>query len=76
VFFISGAFGPVQWGTPALAFISQIQPVYYAIAVFQHAFHGFQTTPYSLATSTLILAAFTVVIVLLSATALRARAAQ
>jgi ABC-type transport system involved in multi-copper enzyme maturation permease subunit len=75
VFFISGAFGPVQWGTPALAFIAQIQPVYYAIAVFQHAFHGFQTTPYSLTTSTLVLGAFTVAIVLVSATALRARGA-
>lgn len=76
VFFISGAFGPVQWGTPALAIIAQLQPVYYAIAVFQHGFHGFQTTPFSLTTSALVLAAFTVIIVLVSATALRARAAQ
>jgi len=74
VFFISGAFGPVQWGTPALAVISQLQPVYYAIAVFQHAFHGFQTTPFSLSTNALVLAGFTVVIVLASATALRTRA--
>lgn len=76
VFFISGAFGPVQWGTPAISLISQLQPVYYAIAVFQHAFHGFQTTPFSLTTNTVVLAAFTVIIVLVSAAALRARAAE
>jgi ABC-2 type transport system permease protein len=74
IFFISGAFGPVQWGTPALAVISQVQPVYYAIAVFQHAFHGFQTTPFSLMTNALVLAGFTAVIVVASATALRTRA--
>jgi ABC-type transport system involved in multi-copper enzyme maturation permease subunit len=74
VFFISGAFGPVQWSTPAVAVISQLQPVYYAIAVFQHAFHGFQTTPFSVTTNVFVLAAFTVVIVLVSATALRSRA--
>jgi ABC-type transport system involved in multi-copper enzyme maturation permease subunit len=74
VFFISGAFGPVQWGTPLLAFIAQLEPVYYAIAVFQYAFHGFLTTPYSLATCVVVLLGFTVVIVGISATALRVRA--
>jgi ABC-type transport system involved in multi-copper enzyme maturation permease subunit len=74
VFFISGAFGPVQWGTPLLAVIAQVQPVYYAIAVFQYAFHGFQTTPFSLTTDALVLVGFTVAIVAASAAALRLRA--
>jgi ABC-2 type transport system permease protein len=76
VFFVSGAFGPVQWGTPALAFVAQIQPVYYAIAVFQQAFHGFDTTPFSLTTNVVVLLGFAVVIVLVSATTLRSRATQ
>jgi ABC-type polysaccharide/polyol phosphate export permease len=75
VFFISGAFGPVQWGTPALAFVAQLQPVYYAIGVFQHAFHGFDTTPYGFTASSLVLTAFTAAIVALSSMALRLRAA-
>ncbi|HEX8969469.1 MAG TPA: ABC transporter permease [Chloroflexota bacterium] len=74
VFFISGAFGPVQWGTPALAVIAQAQPVYYAIAVFQHAFHDFDTTPSDLITNMMVLAAFTLAIVAASAAALRSRA--
>ncbi|HLZ30287.1 MAG TPA: ABC transporter permease [Chloroflexota bacterium] len=74
VFFISGAFGPVQWGTPVLATVAQLQPVYYAIAVFQYAFHGFQTTPFSVATNAIVLACFTLVIVSVSAIALRLRA--
>jgi ABC-type transport system involved in multi-copper enzyme maturation permease subunit len=74
VFFISGAFGPVQWGTPLLAAIAQVQPVYYAIAVFQYAFHGFQTTPFSLTTNALVLVGFTVAIVAVSAAVLRLRA--
>jgi ABC-type transport system involved in multi-copper enzyme maturation permease subunit len=75
IFFISGAFGPVQWGTPLLAAIAQLQPVYYAIAVFQYAFHGFQTTPFNVATNALVLVVFTIAIVCLSGLALRARAA-
>jgi ABC-type transport system involved in multi-copper enzyme maturation permease subunit len=75
IFFISGAFGPVQWGTPLLATIAQLQPVYYAIAVFQYAFHSFQTTPFNVATNALVLVVFTIGIVCLSGLALRARAA-
>jgi len=74
VFFISGAFGPVQWGTPLLAAIAQLQPVYYAIAVFQYAFHGFLTTPLSVTINTLVLLGFTVLIVSASAMVLRLRA--
>ena len=45
IFFLSGAFGPAIWGDPSIAFITQFQPVYYGIAIFQHAFHDFTTTP-------------------------------
>jgi ABC-2 type transport system permease protein len=71
VFFISGAFGPVQWTSASLALISRLQPVYYAIAVFQHAFHDFETTSSSLAVNALLLGAFAAVIVPISAYALR-----
>jgi ABC-type transport system involved in multi-copper enzyme maturation permease subunit len=74
VFFISGAFGPVQWGTPLLAGVAQAQPVYYAIAVFQYAFHSFQTTQFSVVTDAVVLLGFTVLIVSASALALRLRA--
>lgn len=74
VFFLSGAFGPVQWGAPAIAFVSQLQPVYYAIAVFQHAFHNFDTTPFSTSSNQVVLLGFAVLSVLVSATILRMRA--
>ncbi|HJT47983.1 MAG TPA: ABC transporter permease [Nitrososphaeraceae archaeon] len=44
IFFLSGAFGPAVWGDQTIAFITQFQPVYYGIAIFQHAFHDFVTT--------------------------------
>ncbi|MCA1648584.1 MAG: ABC transporter permease, partial [Chloroflexi bacterium] len=74
VFFISGAFGPVQWGAPVLALVAQLEPVYYAIAVFQYAFHGFVTTPFSMTVNTLVLIGFTVLIVAVSGVVLRMRA--
>lgn len=74
IFFISGAFGPVQWSSAAVAFVSRLQPVYYAIALFQHAFHDFETTPSGLLTNALVLSVSSVVIVLASAAALRTKA--
>ena len=44
IFFLSGAFGPAIWGDPIIATLTQFQPVYYGIAIFQHAFHNFTTT--------------------------------
>lgn len=41
LFFISGAFGPITWSTPAAAVIARIFPVAYANAAFQHAVHGY-----------------------------------
>jgi len=37
IFFISGAFGPAILGDPVTAAIAQLQPIYYGIAIFQHA---------------------------------------
>lgn len=41
LFFISGAFGPITWSTPAAGVIARIFPVAYANAAFQHAVHGY-----------------------------------
>lgn len=41
LFFISGAFGPISWSTPAAAMIARVFPVVYANAAFQHAVHGY-----------------------------------
>ena len=67
VFFISGAFGPAIWGDQVTATITQLQPVYYGIAIFQHAFHNFTTTSTSPAINGFILAGFAAVIVAVSA---------
>jgi ABC-type multidrug transport system permease subunit len=67
IFFLSGAFGPALWGDPVTAFITQFQPVYYGIAVFQHAFHGFTTTSTGTVVDGLILVVFAVVMVAISA---------
>jgi ABC-type multidrug transport system permease subunit len=41
LFFISGPFGPISWGTPVSAAIARIFPVVYANATIQHATYGF-----------------------------------
>jgi len=71
LFFMSGAFGPANWGSPVLAAIARASPVYYGIAVFQFAFHGFTTTPSSVVANTLILVGFVIAAILLSAFVLR-----
>ena len=70
VFFISGAFGPAVWGDQVTAAITQLQPVYYGIAIFQHAFHNFTTTSTSPAIDGFILAGFAALVVVISALAL------
>jgi ABC-2 type transport system permease protein len=71
VFFLSGAFGPAIWGDPTIAFITQFQPVYYGIAIFQHAFHDFTTTQTGPLYDRIILNGFAVAAVLASVIALR-----
>jgi ABC-type multidrug transport system permease subunit len=69
-FFISGAFGPAIWGDPITSIVTQLQPVYYGIAVFQFAFHNFTTTSTGPAVDGFILVAFAAVMVAASAIAL------
>lgn len=71
IFFLSGAFGPVGWGTPLAAALARILPVYYAIGDLQYAFHGYNTTETSPLANALVLAAFAVAAIVLSAVVLR-----
>jgi len=41
LFFISGAFGPVSWSTPAISGFARIFPVIYANTILQSSIHGF-----------------------------------
>ncbi len=70
IFFLSGAFGPAIWGDPIIATLTQFQPVYYGIAIFQHAFHNFTTTSTGPLIDGLILIGFAVITVSMSTYAL------
>ncbi len=71
LFFISGAFGPVTFGSPITAWIARLSPAYYGIAVFQYAFHGFVITQSGITIDTLVLIGFAIASVLISAAVLR-----
>ena len=71
LFFLSGAFGPANWGSPIAAAIAYLSPAYYGIAVLQYAFHGFITTPTSLAVDSAALVLATVVAIAISGLTLR-----
>ncbi|MDQ6722697.1 MAG: hypothetical protein M3Z01_00300, partial [Thermoproteota archaeon] len=70
IFFLSGAFGPATWGDPITATLTQFQPVYYGIAIFQHAFHNFTTTSTGPIIDGLILIGFAIITVSMSTYAL------
>ena len=70
IFFLSGAFGPATWGDPITATLTQFQPVYYGIAIFQHAFHNFTTTSTGPLIDGLILIGFAIITVSMSTYAL------
>jgi len=59
IFFLSGPFGPPNWGG-WLGSLSLLSPLTYAIALFQHAFHGYDTAQPSQLTDVLVLVAFTI----------------
>jgi len=59
LFFLSGPFGPPNWGG-AMGTVALISPLTYAIALFQHAFHGYLTAQPALATDLLVLVGFSV----------------
>lgn len=75
LFFLSGAFGPANWGDQVVYAVARLEPVYYAIAVFQQAFHGFVTTPTSPTANAAVLVAFALAALALSAAAVRGRGA-
>lgn len=71
LFFVSGAFGPISFNTVPLQIVAQIFPVYYAIVLQQHAFHNFILNPYGTGTNVLILCAYALILIVLSAIVLR-----
>jgi ABC-2 type transport system permease protein len=71
LFFLSGAFGPISFNTPALQVFAQLFPVYYAIVLQQHAFHNFALNTYGLGTNVLILCGYALVLIILAAIVLR-----
>jgi ABC-type transport system involved in multi-copper enzyme maturation permease subunit len=71
LFFLSGAFGPISFSTPAIQVIAQIFPVYYAIVLQQHAFHNFNLNPYGTNVDVLVLVAYALGLILLTSIVLR-----
>ncbi len=76
LFFLSGAFGPLSFfgslsSIPNL--IAQALPIYYAIVLEQHAFHGFDLNTYGVGINVLILVGYAIFLVLLASLVLRRR---
>lgn len=71
LFFVSGAFGPISFGDRVTQVIAQIFPVYYAIVLQQHAFHGFNLNTFGAGTNVLILLGYALGLVLLASLVLR-----
>ncbi|GAA4036270.1 hypothetical protein GCM10023063_21340 [Arthrobacter methylotrophus] len=67
LFFLSGPFGPANWLGAIPGAIAAASPLTYAIAAFQHAFHGYQTATQNLAVDTIVLAGFTLGTIALTA---------
>jgi ABC-2 type transport system permease protein len=58
LFFLSGPFGPISFFAPIEQLVARVFPVYYAIVVLQHAFHGFTLNTSGTLINVLILAAY------------------
>jgi ABC-type multidrug transport system permease subunit len=71
LFFLSGAFGPISFNTPAIQVLAQAFPVYYAIVLQQHAFHNFTLNTYGLGVNALVLVGYALVVSALAALVLR-----
>ena len=71
LFFLSGPFGPISFFAPVEQVIARVFPVYYAIVVLQHAFHGFTLNTNGLGVNTLILVVYAVGGLILAALVLR-----
>ncbi len=71
LFFLSGAFGPISFTTPAIQVLAQLFPVYYAIVLQQHAFHNFTLNTLGTGVNVLILCGYAVLAIVLATIALR-----
>src|SRR5438094_2670317 len=71
LFFLSGSFGPISFGTPAIQVIAQVFPIYYAIVLQQHAFHNFLLNTYGIGTNALILVVYVLALLILASIVLR-----
>lgn len=74
LFFLSGAFGPLSlFGslTSPQNVLAQLLPMYYAVVLMQHAFHGFSLNTYGMGLNLLILFGFAVLFTGLAALVLR-----
>ncbi|GAC1374608.1 MAG: ABC transporter permease [Ktedonobacteraceae bacterium] len=71
LFFVSGPFGPISFGTQATQVIAQIFPVYYAIVLEQHAFRNFTLNTLGIQLNILILCGYALAFLALATLALR-----
>ena len=63
LFFISGAFGPLSFlHIPLMEGLAEAFPVYYAIVLMQHAFHGFDLNTLGLGVNSLVLVVYAAVV--------------
>jgi ABC-2 type transport system permease protein len=63
LFFISGAFGPLSFlHIPFMEGLAEAFPVYYAIVLQQHAFHGFDLNTLGVALNALVLVVYAAVV--------------
>ncbi len=58
LFFLSGPFGPISFFAPIEQLVARLFPVYYAIVVLQHAFHGFTLNTQGIGINALVLATY------------------
>jgi ABC-type multidrug transport system permease subunit len=71
LFFVSGPFGPISFGTRATQLIAEFFPVYYAIVLQQHAFRNFTLNTFSVGLNVLILCGYALAFLALATLALR-----
>jgi ABC-2 type transport system permease protein len=71
---LSGAFGPLSFVGSLLSpsnVVAQVFPVYYAIVLMQHAFHGFDLNMYGVGWNVVILCIYAAVLIVLATLVLR-----
>jgi len=71
LFFLSGPFGPISFNTETIQVLAKIFPVYYAIVLQQHAFHGFTLNTYGTVVNVLILCGYALGLLALATIVLR-----